>query len=84
VQRIVNDLRNEGLVALAPNPHHRRAQLVVLTDKGKAVFDEAMRLQTPWVNGLSEGLAIEDIETTRHTIRTLRLRLENGQDAEND
>jgi len=34
VQRIVNDLSNEGLVAFAPNPHHRRAQLVVLTDKG--------------------------------------------------
>jgi DNA-binding MarR family transcriptional regulator len=84
VQRIVNDLRNEGLVAFAPNPHHRRAQLVVLTEKGKSAFDEAMRLQAPWVNGLSDGLAIEDIETTRNTIRTLRLNLENGQDEESD
>jgi len=84
VQRIVNDLSNEGLVAFAPNPHHRRAQLVVLTDKGKKAFDEAMRLQAPWVNGLVDGLAVEDIETTRNTIRTLRLRLENGQDEEND
>src|SRR5262245_64939701 len=38
VQRIVNDLQQEGLVAFAPNPHHRRAQLVVLTDKGRQTY----------------------------------------------
>src|SRR3954464_11146152 len=30
VQRIINDLSREGFVALEANPHHRRAQLVVL------------------------------------------------------
>src|ERR1700733_13793424 len=45
VQRIVNDLHKEGLVAFEPNPHHRRAQLVVLTDKGRRTFDDAMELQ---------------------------------------
>src|SRR5215471_16358460 len=35
VQRIINDLHEAGLVAFEPNPHHRRAQLVVLTDKGR-------------------------------------------------
>ena len=34
VQRIVNDLQKMGLVTLEVNPHHRRASLVVLTDKG--------------------------------------------------
>src|SRR5215469_4110359 len=33
VQRIVNDLERDGLVTFETNPHHRRAQLVVLTDK---------------------------------------------------
>src|ERR1700748_2765823 len=56
VQRIVNDLVRDALVAFETNPHHRRAQLVVLTDKGRQTFDEAMRLQRPWVNGLSDGL----------------------------
>ena len=53
VQRIVNDLEKEGLVSFETNPHHRRAQLVVLTDKGRQTYDAAMRLQGPWVNGLS-------------------------------
>src|ERR1700751_36761 len=50
VQRIVNDLGREGLVAFDVNPHHRRAHLVVLTDKGRRSFQAAMELQAPWVN----------------------------------
>jgi len=82
VQRIVNDLHTEGLVAFKANPHHRRAQLVVLTDKGRQAFDAAMRLQAPWVNGLSDGLAVKDIETTRNVMRTLRSKLEDDADTE--
>ncbi len=76
VQRIVNDLQSEGLVEFQPNPHHRRAQLVVLTDKGRATFDAAMRLQAPWVNRLAEGLPVEDIATTHGVMTALRRTLE--------
>jgi MarR family len=33
VQRVINNLHEAGLIDFEPNPHHRRAQLVVLTDK---------------------------------------------------
>jgi DNA-binding MarR family transcriptional regulator len=80
VQRIVNDLQREGLVAFETNPHHRRAQLVVLTDKGRQAFDAAMRLQAPWINHLADGLAVEEIDTVRRLAATLRNKLE-GSDA---
>jgi len=81
VQRIINDLHKEGLVAFGANPHHRRAQLVMLTDKGKQIFDAAMRLQAPWINGLSEGLSMKDIQTFHRVIVALRQNLEgNGPD----
>ncbi|WP_024512951.1 MarR family transcriptional regulator [Bradyrhizobium sp. ARR65] len=81
VQRIINDLHGEGLVALEANPHHRRAQLVVLTEKGRQTFEAAMRLQAPWINSLADGLAIKDIQATHRVIRTLRQRLEgNGRE----
>jgi DNA-binding MarR family transcriptional regulator len=81
VQRIVNDLERDGLVAFETNPHHRRAQLVVLTDKGRQVYDAAGRLQVPWVNALADGLSVKDIETTHRVIRALRDRLEgSGED----
>ncbi|WP_129586268.1 MarR family winged helix-turn-helix transcriptional regulator [Sphingomonas montana] len=78
VQRIVNDLERDGLVEFRPNPHHRRAQLVVLTEEGKKAYDQAMQLQAPWVNSLSEGLPPEDVAATRRIAATLRLRLEEG------
>ena len=82
VQRIVNDLQKMGLVTLEVNPRHRRASLVVLTDKGRRTYDEASRLQAPWANDLSEGLAIKDIDTTRRVVGELRKKLElNGERA---
>ena len=78
VQRIVNDLHKEGWVAFESNPHHRRAQLVVLTDKGRRTFDAAMRLQAPWINGLSEGLPIKDVKAFHRVIMALREKLESN------
>jgi DNA-binding MarR family transcriptional regulator len=78
VQRIVNDLHKDGLVAFAANPHHRRAQLLILTDKGKRVFEAAMNLQVPWVNGLADGLSVKDLETVHRVVTTLRKKLEDG------
>src|SRR6516225_6013299 len=60
VQRIINDLQQQGLVAFESNPHHRRAQLVMLTDKGRQRYDAAMRLQAPWVNRISSGVSVKD------------------------
>jgi DNA-binding MarR family transcriptional regulator len=82
VQRIVNDLHGEGLVAFETNPHHRRAQLVVLTDKGRQAYDAAMRLQAPWVNRLVDGVAVKDIETVERVIVRLRQNLESSDEAE--
>jgi len=82
VQRIVNDLVNEGLVEFRPNPHHRKALLVVLTDAGKRAFDDAMRLQAPWINELSDGLPLTDIETTHRVIAALCGKLESDWEAE--
>ncbi|MBR0909365.1 MarR family winged helix-turn-helix transcriptional regulator [Bradyrhizobium japonicum] len=81
VQRIVNDLARDGLVVFETNPHHRRAQLVVLTDKGRQIYDAAGRLQVPWVNGLSDGLSVKEIEIAHRVLNALRDRLEGaGED----
>jgi DNA-binding MarR family transcriptional regulator len=82
VQRIINDLQKEGLVTFEANPHHRRAQLVLLTAKGKQTFDAAMRLQAPWIDNLSDGLSIKDVKTFRRVIMALRQKLESNQPVE--
>ncbi|KAB2940703.1 MAG: MarR family transcriptional regulator [Hyphomicrobium sp.] len=82
VQRIINDLHKEELVAFEANPHHRRAQLVVLTDKGRRTFEAAMELQAPWVNSLADGLAVKDLETVHRVITALRDKLEGSDEPE--
>jgi DNA-binding MarR family transcriptional regulator len=79
VQRIVNDLAAEDLVSFEPNPHHRRAALVVLTEKGRQAFGDAMHLQVPWANNLAVGLQVKDLETT-HKVITEVLRKLEGDD----
>ena len=82
IQRIINDLHEQALVAFEANPHHKRAQLVVLTDKGKQTFDAAMRLQAPWINDLSEGLSLKDLQTLQGVISALRQKLERSEPEE--
>jgi len=78
VQRIVNDLEKEGLVVFEANPHHRRAQLVVLTGKGRQGYAAAMRLQAPWVNDLANGLSVTDMEAVRRVVTALLTKLERS------
>lgn len=75
VQRIVNELEKEGIVEFQPNPHHKRAHLVVLTSKGQKLFDAAIALQVPWVNDLSKGLSLDDIATAQEIVGLLKKRL---------
>ena len=82
VQRIINDLQKDGLVAFELNPHHRRAQLVVLTDRGRKTFEAAMELQAPWINRISDGLSVKDIQTVHRVVTALRKRLEGDSEVE--
>jgi DNA-binding MarR family transcriptional regulator len=80
VQRIVNELRRDGIVKLEPNPNHRRAHFVVLTQRGEATYRGAERLQVPWVKTLAKGLTAKDIATATRVAAFLRERLEMETD----
>ncbi|WP_319545260.1 MarR family winged helix-turn-helix transcriptional regulator [Ruegeria conchae] len=78
VQRIINELSKEGIVEFQPNPHHKRAHLVVLTQKGQELYEAAIAKQIPWVNELSEGLSPDDIATAQNVVDRLKSRLEEA------
>ncbi len=82
VQRIVNDLAKEGLVEFQPNPHHRRAHLVVLTEKGRRTYDAAVSSYYPRANMLAEGLSVEDMKTAHRVLLALQQKLEGVNDAD--
>jgi DNA-binding MarR family transcriptional regulator len=78
VQRIINDLHHEDLVAFDVNPHHRRSQLVVLTEKGQRAFNSAMELQAPWIDELATGLSVKDVRAVHRVSTALRDKLESA------
>lgn len=79
VQRIVNELSSEGLVAFAANPRHKRAQLVVLTTEGRAAYDAALGVWDVAAAELAEGFSPEALTTSLQVLRTLRDKLTSAQ-----
>jgi DNA-binding MarR family transcriptional regulator len=79
VQRIVNEMAAEGVLRFEPNPHHARAQLVLLTDKGAEIYRAARARQGPWAAALAEGLEDHDIAAATALMRTLEARLRELQ-----
>lgn len=75
VQRVVDDLAAEGLVRFEPNPHHRRAKLVALTDDGRRAYDAAMERHTGWSDRLARGLKPTTFAAAAALMRELRARL---------
>lgn len=78
VQRIVNEMREDDLVELRPNPNHRRAHLVALTKHGEKACAAASRLQTPWANALARGLDGEELAAANRILKALSERLEKS------
>jgi DNA-binding MarR family transcriptional regulator len=76
VQRLANDLEGDGLVRFAPNPHHERAKLLVMTESGARAFKTAMARQVPWANRLAKGLGADDMATALGVLTAMRRHLE--------
>src|SRR5271169_3606641 len=85
VQRLVNEMERDGLVRFAPNPHHQRAKLVLLSASGKTAFAAAMKRQRPWAKDVATGLSAKQIETATATLRIIRQHLDaQTEDGDNN
>jgi DNA-binding MarR family transcriptional regulator len=82
VRRLVDEMARDGLVRLAPNPHHARAKLVLLTAAGERAFAAAYAKQVPWTNTIAKGLSAGDIRAAQHVLATIRARIERDFDPE--
>jgi DNA-binding MarR family transcriptional regulator len=81
VQRIANELAAKGYLRFAPNPHHERAKLVLLTDRGRKAYEDAMRRWNPRAESLGKGLGRNSIAAAAKLLRAVRLRLEDNRSA---
>jgi DNA-binding MarR family transcriptional regulator len=75
VQYSVDEMRADGLVRLDPNPHHRRAMLVVMTEKGDAAYRAASERHGRWAETLMADLPPERIEAASEVLRDIQRRI---------
>ncbi len=80
VQRTVDVLAREGLVETLPNPEHKRAYLVALTEPGRDRLDDVTRLQERWAAEVADGLDPADLAATTRLLTVLRDRLDGATD----
>ena len=84
VQRLANELEAQGVVRFAPNPHHRRAKLILPTEQGRALYEAATARQKPWASALADGLPTKNIEAATELLRIVRSRLGTGCEDDED
>jgi DNA-binding MarR family transcriptional regulator len=84
VQRIADELAAEGILRFAPNPHHRRARLVQLTERGEALFAEANRRWLTLADALVAALGADNAARAAEVLRAAREHLNRTETQEED
>jgi DNA-binding MarR family transcriptional regulator len=76
VQRAANSLREAGLIETTRNPDHKRAPLLVATDKGIALKRKADALAEDIAEDLMPALDENGVREATAALRELRKKLE--------
>lgn len=71
VQRVSDLLVEQGFVRFEPNPHHRRAKLVVLTAAGREVLLQAEMASRPLDSRIFERIGSERLAAATAVLRDL-------------
>ena len=78
VQQTADGLEQDGFIAYADNPFHRRSRLMQLTPKGRAALDDIARRRVAWAAAIAADLAVEDLGAAAHLLQRIRERLDQA------
>jgi DNA-binding MarR family transcriptional regulator len=76
VQRNVDLLQRDGLLAFKDNPQHKRAKWVVLTRSGEAAAEQMRAIHRDWADQQSADLDVDELKAALVVLQKLRERLE--------
>jgi DNA-binding MarR family transcriptional regulator len=77
VQRLANELAKAQMVEYLPNPEHKLAKLVRLTERGRAAMQDLGQRQQRWANQTTAPVSAAEIQAAVALLVKLRLRLES-------
>jgi DNA-binding MarR family transcriptional regulator len=72
VQRMADELAEQGLIEFIDNPSHRRAKLARLTSRGKKIIEQAMAAELRWAAQLTRKFGAREVAIAREVIRRLK------------
>ena len=74
VQRVADELHDDGYLTFSENPNHARAKHASPTPAGNKAFQKAMQRQSTWVNALlrSAHISQQEVRDGETLLRTLR------------
>jgi len=75
VQRIANNLVDDGLLAPQDNPQHKRARLLRLTDLGRRRLATINQRQAGWADALAAAVPAAAVPAATATLEALRRQL---------
>lgn len=73
VQRMVNDNLAQELLTKQKNPAHRRSQLLVVTDKGRAAFEAIRAAEAANLAAVAQTIDAAELETCLKVVEALHL-----------
>jgi DNA-binding MarR family transcriptional regulator len=76
VQVTANGLIEQKLIHSKPNPSHKRSSLLVLTSKGRKLFERIRKSDEQAIAEIFASVSLADATTTRRTLQTLLDRLQ--------
>jgi len=77
VQRIADEMAQENIVRFQENPNHKRAKLLLLTEKGTGLYRKLSTIQEPWAEEKSKGFNQKDMETTLAVLKGITGKFES-------
>jgi DNA-binding MarR family transcriptional regulator len=76
VQTLADAMAADGLVALKPNPAHKRSQLVTLTAKGEQVYEALTKKLAAISDDLAADMDAKKVVATADTLKQLAAKLD--------
>jgi DNA-binding MarR family transcriptional regulator len=62
IQRLADDMAKDGLVEFVENPGDARAMHLLLTEAGRATYDDALEREWQWSNAIAADFDAEQID----------------------
>ena len=77
VQQTADGLERDGFITYRENPHHRRAKLMQMTEKGERALEYVRAHQTVWAQQIGGEQRLESLQQALEVLRGLRRHLED-------